>query len=86
MKKRAILTIAAFTVPFLLFSGFIHSAIPASERAALIAFYNSTNGDTWDNNRGWKAAPLHTDGFAMPGTEGNWFGVILSGDKVTQLW
>jgi hypothetical protein len=37
MKKRAILTIAAFTVPFLLFSGFIHSAIPASERAALIA-------------------------------------------------
>jgi hypothetical protein len=70
MKKGAILTIVAFTLLVLLFPGFIHGAIPASERAALIALYNSTNGDDWINNTGWKTPPLHTDGFAMPGTEG----------------
>ncbi len=86
MKKRAILTIVAFTVLVLLFSGFIHGAIPASERAALVALYKSTDGDHWMDNRGWKTPPLHTDGFAMPGTEGSWFGVILSGDNVTELW
>ena len=56
----------------LLLSGFIHGAVPASERAALIALYNATNGDNWSINRGWKTPPLHSDGFAMPGTEDNW--------------
>ncbi|NIM13263.1 MAG: hypothetical protein GTO45_14215 [Candidatus Aminicenantes bacterium] len=73
MKKRIILFIFAFILSQ--FSGFIHGAIPASERAALIALYNRTNGDSWINNSGWKTPPLHTDGFAMPGTEGSWFGV-----------
>ncbi len=83
MKKKVLLTILAFMV--LLFSGFVHGAIPASERAALITLYNSTNGDNWTNSSGWKTAPLHTDGFAMPGTEGTWFGVIVSGDHVVQV-
>ncbi|UCH95447.1 MAG: hypothetical protein JSV88_01000 [Candidatus Aminicenantes bacterium] len=30
----------------------LHAAIPASERAALIALYNATNGDNWSNNDG----------------------------------
>jgi Leucine-rich repeat (LRR) protein len=50
--------------------------IPAIEREALIALYNSTNGDNWTYNNGWKAPPLHTDGFAMPGTENNWHGIV----------
>jgi Leucine-rich repeat (LRR) protein len=54
---------------------FVHGAIPVAERAALIALYNSTNGDNWINNTGWKTPPLHTDGFAMPGTENTWYGV-----------
>ncbi len=82
MKKGIILFIFAFIL--FQFSGFIHGAIPASERAALIALYNSTNGDNWINNSGWKTPPLHTDGFAMPGTEGSWFGVYL-GDNVINL-
>ncbi|MCX6584482.1 MAG: Ig-like domain-containing protein [Candidatus Aminicenantes bacterium] len=82
MKKKVILTIL---VTVLLFPGFICGVIPASERAALIAFYNSTNGDSWNHNSGWKTPPLHTDGFAMPGTEGNWFGVTLSGNYVRNL-
>jgi len=64
---------------------FVFSAIPASERAALIALYNSTNGDRWVGNWGWKTPPLHTDGFALPGTEGKWYGVVLSGDHVSSI-
>ena len=70
---------------FVSFSGFVHGAIPAEERAALIALYNSTNGDDWTDNSGWKTPPLHTDGFAMPGTEGTWYGIGVSGDSVTTV-
>jgi hypothetical protein len=58
------------------------AAIPAGERAGLIALYNSTGGDQWVNDTGWKTPPLHTDGFAMPGTESTWFGISVSGDHV----
>jgi Leucine-rich repeat (LRR) protein len=71
---------------FMQLSNFVFGAIPASERAALIALYNSTNGDNWTNNNGWKTAPLHTDGFAMPGNELFWHGVFLSGDNVGSIY
>ena len=48
--------------------------LSSKKRAALIAFYNMTDGDNWTDNSGWKTLPLHSDGFAMPGTEGSWFG------------
>ena len=63
----------------------VHADIPASERAALIAFYNSTSGDNWTDKSGWKEPPLHGDGFAMPGTECSWYGVQCTGDFVTGL-
>jgi Leucine-rich repeat (LRR) protein len=85
MNKRAILTMVAFTFLVLLFPGFAHGVIPASERGALIALYNSTNGDSWTNKTGWKTPPLHTDGFAMPGTEGGWYGVTVSKDHVDTI-
>ena len=62
-----------------------YGAIPASERAALIALYNSTDGDHWRNNNGWKTPPLAADGFALPGTERNWCGVFLTGGTVTGI-
>jgi PKD repeat protein len=83
MKKRMILFIFVFILSQ--FSWYIHGAIPDSERAALIVLYNSTNGDRWINNSGWKTPPLNSDGFAMPGTEGSWFGVTVSADHVTVL-
>ncbi len=83
MNKQISLFI--FILTLFQFSGLINGAIPASERAALIALYNSTNGDSWKNNSGWKSAPVHTDEFAMAGTEGNWYGVTVSGDHVTAL-
>jgi Leucine-rich repeat (LRR) protein len=63
------------------------SLITTSERQALIALYDSTNGNSWTNNSGWKTEPLYPDGFAMPGTEGTWFGVSLEGgtQNVIQL-
>ncbi len=65
--------------------GLVHGAIPASERAALIALYNNTNGDNWTKKSGWKTAPLYADGFAMPGTEGSWHGVTVDSNQVTYL-
>jgi Leucine-rich repeat (LRR) protein len=59
--------------------------ISASERAALIAFYNNTNGESWTNNSGWKTAPLYIDGFSLPGTENGWYGVTVADNRVTQL-
>ena len=56
-------------------ANFAIDSIPVTERAALIAFYDATNGNSWTDNSGWQTPPLHTDGFAMPGTEGTWFGI-----------
>jgi len=64
---------------------FNYGAVPASERAALIALYNSTDGDHWSWNYGWKTPPLAADGFARPGTEKDWAGVSVSGDTVTGI-
>jgi hypothetical protein len=45
------------------------AAIPAAERAALVALYNATNGPGWTNRTGWLGAP---------GTECSWHGVDCS--------
>ena len=66
-------------------SGLGRADIPAAERSALIAFYNATGGDAWTNNSGWKTPPLHSDGFALPGTEEDWKGVTLSDGHVYYL-
>ncbi len=60
--------------------------IPLNEREALIELYNTTNGDNWKHNDGWKTPPLGDDGFSMPGTEANWFGVCVKEGFVTELW
>ncbi len=76
---------------FIILNSFIlMGEIPSTEREALIALYNSTNGDSWNNNSGWKTPPLHTDGFALPGTEYKWYGVTVDGhlsiENVTVLF
>ena len=60
-------------------------AIPAEERAALIIFYNATNGDTWGAST-WKNPPLEADGFSLVGTEDTWNGVLqITSDHVTRF-
>jgi hypothetical protein len=81
-------TIIMFLFVVLLFkmSVLLCGVIPAKERSALIALYNSTNGDNWVNNEGWKMSPLHTDGFSLPGTEGNWKGITVTNDQVEKIY
>jgi Leucine-rich repeat (LRR) protein len=59
--------------------------IPTTMRQVLIDLYNSTNGDSWTNKTGWKTPPLHSDGFALPGTEGTWYGVYIDTGNMIQL-
>lgn len=53
-----------------------YAQISTSEREALIALYNSTDGDNWANNTGWLGAV---------GTECGWNGVTCSGGAVVIL-
>ncbi len=71
----------------ILCAGWLAGAIPSTERAALIAFYNATGGDDWTIRTGWKTPPLSSDGFAMPGTERFWYGINLNEAKtaVTEI-
>ncbi len=50
------------------------TCIPASERTALIALYNSTNGASWTNNSNWLSAD-----------ESTWYGVTVTGCNVTSI-
>ncbi len=63
----------------------LQAAIPASERAALIALYNATNGASWGYNYGWKGNNNESDGFSQIGSEGSWSGIWVSGDHVTLI-
>ena len=57
------------------------AAIPSTEREVLISLYNSTGGDSWSNNTGWKTAGA----FSASGTECTWNGVFCTGNNVTTL-
>jgi len=49
--------------------------IPVSECESLITLYDSTNGDDWDDNTGWK----QTD------TPCSWYGITCTGSNVTEI-
>ncbi|MCX6582628.1 MAG: Ig-like domain-containing protein [Candidatus Aminicenantes bacterium] len=83
--KINLMFLFVFALGILSMTSFSYGAVPASERAALIALYNSTDGDNWNSNSGWKTPPLAADGFSMPGTEGTWYGISVSGDTVTAI-
>ncbi len=56
--------------------------LPAAERNALIALYNSTSGDLWDWNYGWKKE----DGsFNDEGTEGDWVCIEIENNHVVSI-
>jgi len=51
------------------------AGVPASERDALIAFYENTNGDNWNNNSNWLSdRPIN-----------EWHGVTVENGHVTEL-
>jgi hypothetical protein len=49
-------------------------AVNEQDSLALVALYESTDGDNWDNNDGWLEAPV-----------AYWYGVTVSGDRVVGL-
>jgi hypothetical protein len=53
-------------VSFLLLAPAANAAVPATERAALVALYNATAGARWTDRSGWMGAA---------GTECSWYGV-----------
>ncbi|MFC2141034.1 leucine-rich repeat domain-containing protein [Acidobacteriota bacterium] len=73
-----LLVVSAASIP-------LQAAIPAEERAALIALYNAANGDYWYDNSGWKGNNNELDGFSQIGSESTWYGITVSGDHVTEI-
>jgi Leucine-rich repeat (LRR) protein len=55
-------------------AGMATAQILPAEREALIALYNSTDGDNWTNTDGWMGAA---------GTECDWYGVTCDGGGTT---
>lgn len=49
--------------------------VTQAEYDALVAFYNSTNGDNWTNNSNWLSAEDVTD----------WFGVTVVGGHISEI-
>jgi Leucine-rich repeat (LRR) protein len=50
--------------------------LTVQDSLALVAFFNSTGGHNWTNNSGWLSADTAL---------GDWFGVTVSGGRVTEL-
>ena len=74
VRAASALLLAASALPAL-------ADIPAAERNVLIDLYNSTHGDSWTDNTGWKAAPLAGDGFqdTVCGAATAWHGIVCDG-------
>ena len=56
----------------------LQGAISTSQRAALVALYSATNGDSWTNSTNWKAGTPEPDGFGPVGSENTWYGVTTN--------
>lgn len=87
IKKKLFQEVVFISILLLLFiNRSLEAAIPGSEREALIAFYNATNGDEWKNNSGWKGNNEEFDDFSAYGSEGTWFGVTTADGHVTKIY
>lgn len=80
---KTIYTLSITAIMLVFFALPLWGNIPAQERAALIALYNSTNGDSWTDNSGWKDGILEADGFAAYGSENTWFGITCDAGNTT---
>jgi Leucine rich repeat len=85
-KKNVRHAVWIIVLVFVLVNGLgLYAALPALEREALIALYNTTNGDNWTTRWGWKEGTLEPDGFGPVGSESSWYGIYVSGDHVTKI-
>ena len=81
MHKLTIINRVARTFTFLWLTALhlngAYSQVYDIERQALLALYSATNGESWENNSGWKDAAV--------GTECTWYGVACAGESITQI-
>lgn len=52
----------------------VSAQVVSQDSLALVALYDSTNGDNWINNSGWKNGPVS-----------GWYGITISENRVTQI-
>jgi hypothetical protein len=76
MKNTSLSMFVGVMLGILLVVPLARADIPALERDALIALYNSTNGASWNNNENW---------LGPPGTENTWYGINASNTHVTAI-
>ena len=74
MRIRSSLSLAVFLL--LTANSFQNNFIPGSERTALLALYESTQGEKWHRSDNW---------MGPPGTEDSWYGVTVEDGHVTSL-
>ncbi len=74
MKKR-ILFLFLFMIQLTCFLPEIKAQVNASDSLALVDFYNSTNGASWDHRRYWLSSEPVS----------RWYGVTVKGRRVTGL-
>lgn len=60
---------------FLIASHLVYAQVSPAERAALITFYNATDGPNWNNNTNWNTAS----------TVDTWYGITVTGGHVTAI-
>lgn len=68
----------------LLLTSFCWSQVPPSEKAALVALYNATNGDEWTNKTNWDFNTPVTSWNANAQT--GWYGVRVSNGHINRLF
>ncbi len=56
-----------------------------NDYAALKALYQSTNGPSWNNNKGWKDWDFNSEELPDASAVSGWYGVTIEGDRVTNL-
>lgn len=52
----------------------IHSQVLEQDSLALVAFYNSTGGQNWNNNSGWLTGPVNS-----------WYGITVQANRVKKI-
>ena len=70
------LTLTAVSLLLISIASISYSQVSLTERDALIALYNSTDGANWKINTGWLGAA---------GTECDWYGITCSGGSISQI-
>ena len=72
--KRQLITLVWVMLLVTISGRAVRAQVSGQDSLALVALYNATDGPNWADNTNWLAGPVST-----------WFGITVSGDRVTRL-